>query len=686
MSIRFRRQTGKLASNELGSIKIMVALATPFLLLVTGAAVDTAELYRARINLQNAVDAGALMAAKTLTATGSSSQGAAAGEELFYGNIRNIAVEITDANISFDMGGGNCASQPVVATATLRKRVFFAFIRAATTDLSVGTGRPSIIDGRKQATEDQRMVTMQASAEVMCGGNTIEVAMVLDNSGSMGSSSKMGTLISSSTQFVNTIFTTATDQGVPDSVKFALIPFSAMVNVGADNENASWMDTSGVGTYHHQYLDWESDPDAVKVGNSYRSSSGVPLTRFTLFDNLPGISWKGCVESRPYPEHTRDTTPDTARPETVFVPTFSPDTPDNWTGEYEQNLVAPTDQETCTLFQSEYHSNGKPRNKRECELWSDGHTGYKHPQDQKYLPYWDDGIQYRLGEYIGSADESQIWKDGSKISEEKYYNNYLEDDHNFPSSLGHPKSASNTGSGENQYKRQRWTWKYFSKPNPRDVNGNKPSLPVIARLQGGPNIFCTSQELTSLTANKSDVLQGLSQMVGEGSTNIQAGVAWGWRALSPGLPFTEGRPYSVVDNKKVMVVMTDGNNTAYPITNSSYSKMNKSYYNTWSFSESERIFDGFDAIAHPSHDYSTFRNAMDEHLVETCNNAKAAGISIYSIAFNVSNGSSVKEMLEQCASTNVAGDKQYFDATNNSELAETFEEIAGQLAKLTVTK
>ena len=52
---------------------------------------DTAELYRARVNFQNAVDAGALMAAKTLAATGSTSRAAAAGEEIFYGNIRNIA-------------------------------------------------------------------------------------------------------------------------------------------------------------------------------------------------------------------------------------------------------------------------------------------------------------------------------------------------------------------------------------------------------------------------------------------------------------------------------------------------------------------------------------------------------------------------------------------------------------------
>ena len=77
---------------------------------------------------------------------------------------------------------------------------------------------------------------------------------------------------------------------------------------------------------------------------------------------------------------------------------------------------------------------------------------------------------------------------------------------------------------------------------------------------------------------------------------------------------------------------------------------------------------------------------MDEHLVETCDNAKAAGISIYSIAFDVPNGSSVKVMLENCASSDVGGSKQYYDAQNNSQLVATFQSIAEQLADLAITK
>ena len=39
---------------------------------------------------------------------------------------------------------------------------------------------------------------------------------------------------------------------------------------------------------------------------------------------------------------------------------------------------------------------------------------------------------------------------------------------------------------------------------------------------------------------------------------------WGWRVLSPTAPFTEGRAYTANDNKKILVLMTDGENTYYP--------------------------------------------------------------------------------------------------------------------------
>ncbi|MEZ5791108.1 MAG: hypothetical protein R3D34_10080 [Nitratireductor sp.] len=44
---------------------------------------------------------------------------------------------------------------------------------------------------------------------------------------------------------------------------------------------------------------------------------------------------------------------------------------------------------------------------------------------------------------------------------------------------------------------------------------------------------------------------------------------------------------------------------------------------------------------------------MNAHTVQTCNNAKAAGVTVFTIAFDVRDGSSVKEMLNACAGSGV---------------------------------
>lgn len=682
---------GKFVRNIDGSIKLLVGLSTPLVLLMTGAGLDTAELYRARINFQNAVDAGTLMAAKTLAGTGSTTKASIAGEEVFYANIRSIAADVSDASITFDMGTGDCISAPVRSTAILHKKVFFAFMRAATRDVVGAHGNTGIIDGTQKATEAESMVEMTATADVECGSDTIEIAMVLDNSGSMGYDGKIETLRAASTNLVNTLHTTVGQQITPDPLKFSLIPFSSMVNVGANKKNASWMDTTGVSPIHHEHFNWADDPSAVRAGNVWRTASGDPLTRFTVYDQLPGVSWEGCVEGRPYPHHTRDTEPTTVNPETMFVPSFAPDTPDNWNGQYEQIWATRDSQETCTQFQSAYYyyyGRWRTRSSRRCERWSDGYRGDKHPQDWGYRPYWDDRIQYQRGEFIGSTEEITDWFNGNQIREEKFQNNYLKDDHNFPAALGNPRSRTYTGTGTDQFKRQSWTWKYFNNPNPRDVNENRSGIPSVVGLPGGPNNFCDSQAITDLTTDQPTVVTAISNMIANGATNVQAGVAWGWRTLSPDEPFSQGRSYSVGDNKKIMIVMTDGNNTAYPIDYfySGYSKANKGYYNTWGHSANGRLFEGFDQIANPTHDFTTFRKAMDEHLVETCTNAKAAGITIYSIAFEVPNGSSVKTMMENCASNDLGGTKLYYDAGNNAELIATFQRIAEKLAELAITR
>ena len=652
--------------NADGSIKIMTAFMAVPLIYTLGAAVDTAETYRARVNFQNAVDAAVLQAGKTMTRTGSPTEAQTAGERVFHANVENLAP--STGQIQFVIPNGECGTEGVTANATLDHDLFFGGARAAA-NLFYNNNH-----------DEYRQITLNATATVNCGNDTLEIAMVLDNSGSMGQNGKIGTLQVAAADLINTIHNSMGTSLRQDPVSFSLVPFSTFVNIGAGNKTESWMDQEGASSIHDEHLDWSTLVGATNVSGTekWKDQSGNSLTRFSIYDALD-IDWAGCVDQRPWPYHTTDETPSTSDPDTLFLPSFAPDTPDNlsYQNRYEAQLGGVP---YCVRWRSNVN-NG-------CRRWSDGYWGQNHPTEGWAYYY---SAEYGYNGVWQGGTGGVNWVNVGPQQEEWYQNNYLQDAHNFDTQGGaaHPYDVAHMGtSGGNQYKRQKWAAKYFDNADPRDVNNNSNGLPNPAGLQGGPNFMCTSAPITDLTPSRQSALDGVADMVAIGATNVQQGVAWGWRTLSEKLPFNQGRPSSTYDNKKIMIVMTDGNNTYYPtasIFGNSYSSRNVSLQGAYGMSVNERIFEGYTDIANPNHDAATFTKAMDSHLEVTCQNAKADGIIIYSIAFDVPNGSSVKETLEYCASPKPGG-KKYYDASNNAELIQVFQEIAESIAELAITR
>ena len=644
----------KFLSAEDGNVMVMSALAVPLMATTAAIGIDVAELYRAKASYQAAVDAAALAAAKIVSRSGDVSAADAYGRSVFEANIENLPN--STGNITFNMGNGDCSTQGVEALATLRHPMFFDKVHKVFTQKG-----------------DAGHANMEITSTVQCGSDSVEIALVLDNSGSMSSGGKLTTLKSASRNLINTLHDSLGNAGKPKPVQFSLVPFTGMVNVGDQYRNAAWMDTEGRASYHHEHFDWSTLPGAVQSGGVWRDASGNGLHRFRLYDEL-GVNWAGCVEQRPHPYHTNDTPPSSSDPDSLIVPSFAPDTPDNWSGEREASYNA-GNQPSAYCVQWYW---GRWRGY--CRRWSDGYWGYRHPVEGYANRY---GGQYdNSGRYIGGSSITY----GNIISEETYENNYLADEHNMPTAAGHQFDPSHTGTGVEQYSRQRWMWKYFSNPSVSNTS--------VVGLPGGPNAWCTAPELTPLTTSRNTALNAVNNMIANGTTNVQHGIAWGWKTLSNAEPFTGGRPASATNNKKIMIVMTDGNNTYYPsdIFYGNRSTRNPAYYSSFGHNGGrydtplpKRLFEGFDGIANPTDDFDTYRKAMDEHMVETCVNAKNDGIEVYTIAFDVPNGSSVKQKLEQCASTDAAGSPLYFDANNNAALLESFKKIADKIAELSIT-
>ena len=92
------------------------------------------------------------------------------------------------------------------------------------------------------------LVSFDTSSTVVRDQKNVELALVLDNTGSMASNGKIAALRGAATALVNIIY----EGGRADErVKISLVPFVTGVNIKApDDFSMAWMDTLGQSTYH----------------------------------------------------------------------------------------------------------------------------------------------------------------------------------------------------------------------------------------------------------------------------------------------------------------------------------------------------------------------------------------------------------------------------------------------------
>ncbi len=154
---------------------------------------------------------------------------------------------------------------------------------------------------------------------------TYEIALALDNTGSMGvadtttAKTKMASEITAAKAFITQMYA-----AVPAAnMQISLVPFTTAVNVGSTYSSASWMDTQGKSSIH-----WENFPKLGSAVSSYQQTAEASInSRFDLYSQI-NQSWAGCVEERPQPYTFTDTQASSATPDTLYVPMFAPDESD----------------------------------------------------------------------------------------------------------------------------------------------------------------------------------------------------------------------------------------------------------------------------------------------------------------------------------------------------------------------
>jgi Flp pilus assembly protein TadG len=232
------RSRSRLRLDRRGSIAAVLALSFVPLVLAAGAAVDASRAYLVRARLSAALDAAGLAVGSS---TGTEDELKAVAERFFKKNYPDAAL---GTQVSLD-------TQITARTVTLtaERQLPTTFLRfAGFTTLPVRS-------------------TVEITREI----KGLEVALALDNTGSMSMSGKIQALRTSAAELVNILFG---DGDAPEKLKIALVPFVTNVNIG--NADAA-VKTAAI------------DP------------TSLASTNFT------GTSWEGCVIERPYPHNIQDT-------------------------------------------------------------------------------------------------------------------------------------------------------------------------------------------------------------------------------------------------------------------------------------------------------------------------------------------------------------------------------------------
>ena len=275
LAARLRERPVGLAADERGVVAVIFAITFCAVFLTVAVAIDYARTATEYLRVQNAVDSAALAASHRLGLPDQDTQGPADANAYFKANTakHRLSACSTAWCSTADKGEVQAKAHGNMLTSLLK---------------AVGI----------------KQIGFNNQATVRKGKGSVEVALVLDNSGSMGGQ-PIADLRTAAQNLVSVLFTGY--EGT-DKVKVGVVPFAAAVNVGPIYKTAAWMDTAGASPVHFENF-------------------AEPKTRFELLAQM-GVAWGGCVEARPSPHDVTDSVPTAGTPASLFVPMFNPDEPD----------------------------------------------------------------------------------------------------------------------------------------------------------------------------------------------------------------------------------------------------------------------------------------------------------------------------------------------------------------------
>lgn len=229
--------------------------------------------------------------------------------------------------------------------------------------------------------------------------------------------------------------------------------------------------------------------------------------------------------------------------------------------------------------------------------------------------------------------------------------------------------------GDNDWRASNWT-----------RTGNEPDS---SNNSVGPNLDCPSLPILPETASKAAITTVINQMVPvyRGGTFINLGLQAGWWAISPSWQGLWGDPnmplaYNTPYMKKVIVLMTDGNNEWYdwaggvPGVGVNASGQTVNYDGDADFTAYGRLLTNTLGL---NVSQSTITADLNTWMSQMCTTIKANGIIIYTILFNNTTTATVT-LFQNCASPGPP--THYFNSPTGAALQSAFTQIGQELSTL----
>jgi len=187
----------------------------------------------------------------------------------------------------------------------------------------------------------------------------------------------------------------------------------------------------------------------------------------------------------------------------------------------------------------------------------------------------------------------------------------------------------------------------------------------------GPNYACPTP-IMPLTSDFTKLKSEIAKMIHwEGSgTNVSEGLAWSYRVLSPGEPYTQGAPFNSERTSKFVLVFTDGENTVFGASSSSLG-YNTSDYGSYGFLDEGRL---------GTTNRSTGLSTVNTMTQTVCTNLKSQNVEVFTVLLGADTAAN-RTLYSKCATT----PDHYYPTSDVSELDAVFRKIATRIAKLYVT-